>query len=111
MVLYFKKIIHVYVTSVWIPFLLVAVLLLATSVFVVSGGLHLNSPLNFTTELIIKLWACALIGQIYVSCYHFFGHGTKTGIIQLLLLAVSLLLSFLSFFYLLLPFWRDFLGI
>ncbi len=106
-----KKILHSYTTSIWIPFLLVAVLLLATSVFVTSGGLHLNSPLNFTTELVIKLWACALIGQIYVSCYHFFGYGTKTGVIQLLLLAVSLVLSFLSFFYLLLPFWREFLGV
>jgi len=105
-----KKIIHSYTTSVWIPFLLVVFFLLIVSILVISGGLYVKSPLRLSTDLFIKLYACSLLGQLYVSFWHFFVKGTKTGTIQLSLLAVSLLLSFLSFFFLLLPFWRVFLG-
>jgi hypothetical protein len=103
-----KKIIHSYTTSVWMPFLLVVFFLSIAGILVISGGLNVKSPLSHSTDLFIKLYACSLLGQIYVSFWHFFAKGTKTGTIQLLLLAVSLLFSFLSFFFLLLPFWKRF---
>jgi hypothetical protein len=106
-----KRIVHSYTTSVWMPFLLVVFFFLIASILVASGGLHVSSPLCFSTELFIKLYAFSLLGQIYVSFWHFFAKGTKTGTIQLLLLAVSLIVSFLSFFFLLVPFWRGFLGV
>ena len=101
-----KKIIHNYTTSVWLPFLLVVFFLSIVSMLVISGGVHANNPLNHSTNLFIKLYACSLLGQLYVCFWHFFAKGTKTGTIQLLLLAVSLLFSFFVFFFLLLPFWR-----
>ena len=106
-----RKIIHCYTTNVWMPFLLVVFFLLIASILVSLGGLHVNSPLCFSTELFIILYAFSLLGQIYVGFWHFFAKGTKTGTIQLLLLAVSLIISFLSFFFLLVPFWRGFLGV
>lgn len=105
-----KKIIHSYTTSAWMPFILVVIFLLIASILVISGGLHARSPLCFSTELFIKLYAFSLLGQLYLSFWHFFAKGTKTGTIQLSLLAVSLLVSFLSFFFLLLPYWRGFFG-
>lgn len=106
-----KKIIRSYTTSVWMPFVLVVFFLLIASILVISGGLHVKSPLSHSTDLFIKLYACSLLGQIYVGFWHFFGKGTKTGTIQLLLLAVSFLLSFLLFFFFLLPSWRGFFGV
>ncbi len=106
-----KKIIHSYTTSIWLPFLLVVFFLSIASILVIAGGLHVHSPLNQFTDLFIKLYACSLVGQLYVCFWHFFAKGTKTGTIQLLLLAVSLLFSFLSFFFFLLPFWRSFFGL
>jgi len=106
-----KKIIHSYTKSAWMPFLLMVFFLLIASILIISGGLHVNSPLRFSTELFIKLYACSLLGQLYVSFCNFFGEGTRAGTIQLLLFVVSLLLSFLTFFFLLLPFWKDFFGI
>ena len=110
MVPHMKKIIHLYATSAWMPFVVVVVFLSLSSILVVSGGLHAKSPLCFSTELLIKLYAFSLLGQLYVGFWNFFAKGTKTGTIQLLLLAVSLLVSFLSFFFLLLPYWRSFFG-
>ncbi len=106
-----KKIIHSYTTSAWIPFLLVFVFLFIASILVISGGLHVKSPLSYSTKLFIHLYACSLLGQLYVSLCNFFGTGTKTGTIQLLLFIASLLFSFLTFFFLLFPFWKGFFGI
>jgi hypothetical protein len=103
-----KKIIHSYANSVWMPFSLVVFFLLIASILAISGGVHVNNPLSYSTNLFIKLYACSLLGQLYVSFWNFFAKGTKTGTIQLLLLALSLLFSFLSFFFLLLPFWKSF---
>jgi hypothetical protein len=106
-----KRIIHSYTKSAWVPFFLVVFFLFIASILVVSGGLHVKSPLSYSTNLFIKLYACSLLGQLYVSFCNFFGKGTKTGTIQLVLFAVSLLFSFLSFFFLLLPSWKGFFGI
>jgi hypothetical protein len=106
-----KKIIHSYTQSAWIPFLLMVFFLSVASILIISGGLHTKSPLNFFTNLFIKLYACSLLGQLYISFCNFFGEGTKTGTIQLLLFVVSLLISFLTFLFLLVPFWKDFFGI
>jgi drug/metabolite transporter (DMT)-like permease len=106
-----KKIIHNYYNSAWIPFILMVFFLLIASILVISGGLHANNPLNHPTDLFIKLYACSLLGQLYVSFCNFFGKGTTTGIIQLILFLVSLLLSFLTFYFLLVPFWKDFFGV
>ena len=103
-----KKIINSYTTSVWMPFLLVVFFLSIVSILVISGGLNVRSPLSHSTDLFIKLYAWSLLGQLYVSFWHFFAKGTKTGAIQLVLLTATLLLSFLSFFFLLLPYWRSF---
>ncbi|MEJ2156539.1 MAG: hypothetical protein P8X96_14460 [Desulfobacteraceae bacterium] len=105
-----KRIISSYTASVWIPFIFVVFFLLIASLLVISGGLHTKSPLSFSTELFVKFYAFSLLGQVYVSFWNFFAKGTKTGTIQLMLLAVSLLISFLSFFFLLLPSWRGFFG-
>ncbi|MEN8189705.1 MAG: hypothetical protein ABFS19_07650 [Thermodesulfobacteriota bacterium] len=105
-----KKIFRIYTTSTWVPFLLVAFFLLITNILVVSGGVWGDSILNYSTLVFIKLYAWSLLGQIYVSFWHFF-HETKTGTIQLLLLAASLLFSFLSFFFVLVPFWRGLIGV
>lgn len=105
-----RRSIHSYTASVWIPFVLVVFFLLIASLLVISGGLHTKSPLSFSTELFIKFYAFSLLGQVYVSFWNFFAKGTKTGTVQLLLLAVSLLVSFLSFFFILLPYWRGFFG-
>lgn len=106
-----RKIIHSYTTSAWIPFLLMAFFLFISSILVVSGGLYLKSPLTGITNLCIKLYACSLLGQLYVSFCNFFGRGTTTGTIQLLLFLASLLISFLAFFFLLLPSWKIFFKI
>jgi hypothetical protein len=106
-----KKIIHSYTTSVWMPFFLVVLFLFIASILIVSGGLHANNPLNYSTKVFVQLYAWSLLGQLYISFWHFFGKGTKAGTIQLLLLAASILFSFLSFFFLLLPSWRSFFGI
>ena len=103
-----KKIIHSYTTSVWMPFLLVVFFLSIVCILVISGGLNVSSPFSHSTDLFIKLYAWSLLAQLYVSFWHFFAKGTRTGTIQLALLAVTLLLSFSSFFFLLLPFWRSF---
>ena len=106
-----KKIIHSYTDSAWMPFLLVVFFLSIVSILVICGGVHVANPLNYSTNLFIKLYACSLLGQLYISFWNFFGKGTKTGTIQLLLLVLSLLFSFLSFFFLLLPSWRIFFGV
>ena len=106
-----KKIIHSYTTSVWVPFLLVVFFLLIVSILVISGGMYVKSPLRLSTDFFIKLYACSLLGQLYVSFWHFFAKGTRTCNIQLILLAVSLLFAFLLFFFVLLPFWRVLLGL
>jgi hypothetical protein len=106
-----KKIIHSYSNSAWMPFLLTAFFLLTASVLVISGGVHVSNPLNHLTDIFIKLYACSLLGQLYVSFCNFFGEGTKTGTIQLVLFVVSLLLSFLAFYFLLVPHWKSFFGI
>jgi phosphate/sulfate permease len=106
-----KKIIHSYTRSAWMPFLLMVFFLLIASILIVFGGLHTKSPLSTFTNLFIKLYACSLLGQLYISFCNFFGEGTKTGTIQLLLFVVSLLISFLMFFFLLIPFWKDVFGI
>jgi hypothetical protein len=106
-----KKIIHSYANSVWMPFFLVVFFLSIASILVIFGGVHVNDQLSYSTNLFIKLYACSLLGQLYVSFWNFFAKGTKTGTIQLSLLVVSLLLSFLSFFFLLLPFCKRFFGI
>jgi hypothetical protein len=106
-----KKIIHIYSNSAWIPFLLMIFFLSIASILVICGGVHVQNPLNHFTDLFIKLYACSLLGQLYISFCNFFGKGTKTGTIQLLLFAVSLLLSFSTFFFLLVPYWKNFFGI
>jgi hypothetical protein len=106
-----KKIIHSYSNSAWIPFLLMVFFLLIASLLVISGGVHIHNPLNHFTDLFIKLYACALLGQLYVSFCNFFGKGTKTGTIQLILFVFSLFLSFSTFFFLLVPHWKDFFGV
>jgi hypothetical protein len=106
-----KKIIHSYSNSAWIPFSLMVFFLFIASILVISGGVHVNNPLNHFTDIFIKLYACSLLGQLYVSFCNFFGKGTKTGTIQLILFVGSLLLSFLTFFFLLVPYWKRFFGI
>jgi hypothetical protein len=106
-----KKIIHSYSNSAWIPFSLMVFFLSIACILVISGGVHVHSPLNHLTDLFIKLYACSLLGQLYISFCNFFGKGDRTGTIQLILFVVSLLLSFLTFFFLLVPHWKDFFGI
>jgi hypothetical protein len=106
-----KKILRIYTDSAWIPFLLMMVFLLIASILVVSGGVHTQNSLSYPTNLAIKLYACALLGQLYISFVNFFGKGTKTGTIQLILFLTSLLLSFFLFIYFLVPHWKKFFGI
>ena len=90
-----KKIIHSYTTSVWVPFLLVVFFLLIVSILVISGGMYVKSPLRLSTDFFIKLYACSLLGQLYVSFWHFFAKGTRTGNIFIVFLcAFSFLESF-----------------
>jgi len=106
-----KKIIHGYTNNAWTPFFLTVFFLLIASILVILGGVHVHNPLSHSTDVFIKLYACSLLGQLYVSFWNFFVKGTKTGIIQLLLFAASLLFSFLLFFFLLIPFCKGFFGI
>jgi hypothetical protein len=106
-----KNILHSYAASAWMPFFFVVFFLLIVSLLIISGGVHASNKLNHCTNLFIKLYAFSLLGQLYVSFWNFFGRGTRTGIIQLLLLVVSFVLSFLSFFFLLLPSWRGSFGV
>ena len=106
-----KKIIRSYTDSAWMPFLLMFFFLLIASILVIAGGLHTKNPFNHSTDLCIKLYAFSLLGQLYVSFVNFFGNGTKTGTIQLVLFIVSLLLSFFLFTFLLVPFWKNYYGI
>jgi hypothetical protein len=106
-----KKILRSYTDSAWMPFLLMIVFLSIAGLFVVSGGVHTQHSLSYPTNLAIKLYACSLLGQLYVSFVNFFGKGTKTGTIQLLLFLFSLLLSFFLFIFLLVPHWKNYFGI
>jgi hypothetical protein len=103
-----KKIVNSYATSAWIPFLFSVFFLLIASILVTCGGVHNKNPLYHATKTIISFWACSLLGQLYTSFWSFFVKGTRTGTIQLLLFIVSLFISFVTFFFLLLPFWRDY---
>jgi hypothetical protein len=106
-----KKIIRSYSDSAWMPFLLMIFFLSISCMLVISGGVHTKSPLTNSTNYFLKLYAFSLLGQLYVSFVNFFGKGTKTGTIQLLLFIASLILSFFLFIFLLVPYWKNFFGI
>jgi hypothetical protein len=102
-----KKIIRSYTDSAWMPFLLMVLFLSIASILVIAGGANTKNPLNHSTDLFIKLYAFSLLGQLYISFVNFFGKGTRTGTIQLVLFIVSLFLTFVLFIFVLVPYWRN----